>query len=99
MMLNTDLCLVYNIERTGNECCTREGECQTYRGLQCPIYDSGDKRREAADAVISFIGDSMDNEDNIPFYTAFAEAWEKAINLGWNNLSFLDMCDGQNVFD
>ena len=32
-------------------------------------------------------------------YAAFAEAWEKAINLGWDNLSSLDIiCDGQNLF-
>lgn len=65
MMLNTDLCLVYDIERMGNDCCTREGECGSYRGRQCPIYDVNNKRREAADAVISFIGDSMDDNDNM----------------------------------
>lgn len=65
MMLNTDLCLVYDIDRADNDCCTREGECGSYRGRQCPIYDENNKRREAANAVISFIGDAMDNEDNI----------------------------------
>jgi hypothetical protein len=68
MMLNTDLCLVYDIERAGNDCCTREGECLNYLGRQCPIYDEGNRRREAANAVIGFIGDSMDDEDNMVSY-------------------------------
>lgn len=66
MMLNTDICLVFDIERAGNNCCTREGECRDFRGRQCPIYDERNKRREAADAVIDFIGGSMDDEDNMP---------------------------------
>ena len=64
MMLNTDICLVFDIDRAGNNCCTREGECGDFRGRQCPIYDERNKRREAADAVIDFIGGSMDDTDN-----------------------------------
>ena len=101
MMLNTDLCLVYDIATVGNSCCTIQGECQGFNGGQCPIYDEKSKRREAANAVIDFIGDSMDDEDNLAFYEAFANAWEKATSLGWSNLSSLDSCnsDEENLFD
>lgn len=77
-----------------------EGACRSDPRLrQCPIYDERDKRREAAEAVIGFIGDTMEDEDNMPFYAAFAEAWETATTLGWDDLSSLDICVGQNVFD
>ncbi|KAL7518705.1 hypothetical protein ACHAWX_003515 [Stephanocyclus meneghinianus] len=99
MMLNTDLCLVYDIESVNNNCCTREGECTTYRARQCPIYSEQDSRRQAANAVVNYIGGSMDSTNNEPFYTAFTAAWVKATNLGWDNLSALDTCNDGSLFN
>lgn len=99
MMLNTDLCLVYDIESVNNNCCTREGECTTYRARQCPIYSEQDSRRQAANAVVNYIGGSMDSTNNEPFYTAFTAAWVKATNLGWDNLSALDTCNAGSLFN
>lgn len=85
MMLNTDLCLVYDIERAGNDCCTREGECLNYPGRQCPIYDEGDRRRESANAVIGFIGDSMDDEDNMVSYFSLSHCTNRHKKQSSNN--------------
>jgi hypothetical protein len=85
MMLNTDICLIYDIESVQNNCCTRQGECATDRA-QCPTYSSNNAQREALDAVLDFIG-GMESTDNSEFYVTFALAWVKATNLGWDNLS------------
>lgn len=108
MMLNTDICLVYDIDDSVN-CCSRidqflsEGgnQCLSNElsGRNCPFYSQFSSRREAADAVLEFVGGSFPNTNNEPFYTAFTAAWVKATGNGWSGLSPLaESCETQNVF-
>lgn len=124
MMLNTDLCLIYDIEavRGGifiyalkffsidyslitpnllllhllllqrqNSCCANRGECRNDQLRACPRYDRGHDRREAL-IIVNRLGRGEANE-NSDFYEAFATAWQKSIDLGWENQLFpLDVC-------
>eukprot|EP00956_Cyclotella_meneghiniana_P010082 scaffold13929_cov79-Cyclotella_meneghiniana.AAC.12 len=73
MMLNTDLCLIYDIEARQNSCCANIGECRNDQLRSCPRLGRGEAN------------------DNSDFYEAFATAWQKSIELGWENqLSPLD---------
>ena len=99
LMLNTDICLVYDIEASiddGIPCCTKtdvrciEPESAKRR---CPMYSRQHDRWEAREAVQMMLGGSHDNE-NMPFYTAFARAWLKATTIGQDGLSPLaESCD------
>jgi hypothetical protein len=97
MMLNTDICLVYDIESESDDaaggaspCCTRtdmfktngESHCQTMENEQCPAYDASNPRIEASGAV----SDMLDGEDNTNFYEAFRAAWFKATTNGHSDL-------------
>lgn len=87
MMLNTDICLAYDIDAQISgvtTCCTNPSSssgcarCNTYAlctSSQCI------SRREAADAVSEF-----KNQGNDRFYVAFSSAWNKATVLGQTNL-------------
>jgi hypothetical protein len=87
MMLNTDICLVFDLESSG-PCCTRtdlfktngESHCQTMEEEQCPVYDGGNPRLAATEAVAEYA------EDNANFYEAFRQAWFKATTNGNSNL-------------
>ncbi|KAL3763098.1 hypothetical protein ACHAW5_006567 [Stephanodiscus triporus] len=87
MMLNTDACLVFDLESSG-PCCTRtdlfktngESHCQTMEDEQCPVYDEGNPRLEATEAVAEYA------EGNANFYEAFRQAWFKATTNGNSNL-------------
>ena len=98
--LNVDMCLFFDIEATF-PCCTRtdltqnDGSNQCDRGGQvlrntpCPGYVPGSPRAEAASAVNLFAGRRPGggfNNDNTPFYTAFASAWNKATTNGLSSL-------------
>ena len=105
MMLNVDICLVYDIDEnvgTGTTCCTivdrtfpdGENQCleQEAASRRCSRYSQNDSRRAARDAVIEYGG----GDDNSRFYSAFREAWTKATNLGHSNLSPLEWpCDSE----
>ena len=86
-MLNTDICLVFDLESSG-PCCTRtdlfktngESHCQTMEEEQCPVYDGGNPRLAATEAVAEYA------EDNANFYEAFRQAWFKATTNGNSNL-------------
>ena len=104
MMLNTDICLVFDIDNDLN-CCTKTDEffqngnskCIDDTLNQCPLYPRSDPRRAATDAVVEYIGGSKDshgNGNNEAFYSAFATAWEKATTNGQDNLKeLLDDCN------
>ena len=94
--LNTDMCLLFDIE-TSFPCCTRTDLTNNNGGNQCDrnglvlsntpcaSYAPGSVLEEAADAVRLFAGERAGggfNNDNGPFYTAFASAWSKATTNG-----------------
>jgi hypothetical protein len=96
MMLNTDICLVFNLDGSNN-CCTKTDEifqngqskCIDPSLNQCPLYSKQDRRWEATKAVVDYVGGTKGSKDNGPFYSAFTEAWRKATTNGWNNLQQL----------
>lgn len=108
LMLNTDICLVYDIDESV-DCCTRTDqffpdggtECLTdeLASRQCPFYSQSSSRIEAVDAVEEMLGGELPNSNNDPFYNAYTEAWVKATENGWDNLLPLaESCDGQSLF-
>ena len=102
-MLNTDMCLLYDIKTTF-PCCTNnetlrqdgtnacDGGNQVLSDTPCGVTAS---RGDAANAVDLFAqrreqGGFLDN--NAPFYDAFAAAWSLATTNGWTNLRPLSGC-------
>ncbi|KAL7430594.1 hypothetical protein ACHAXH_004714 [Discostella pseudostelligera] len=90
MMLNTDICLVYNLEQSF-PCCTRtdlfdgngQPHCNTNWDTQCSMYEDGNSRKEATDAVANYLDGG---DDNTNFYEAFRLAWFKATTNGLADL-------------
>ena len=84
MMLNTDICLKYDIDDQINQVAA---PCTT-RSIQnvptCPVYGSTSTRRQASDAV-----DEFANGADSTFYTAFSGAWNKATAKGQSGLRLL----------
>lgn len=76
MMLNTDMCLAYDIDIQINN---QDPSCTTLGNPPCPRYAVGTSRRAALDAVLE-LKDCDQNNDC--FYTAFRDAWLKATVLG-----------------
>mgnify|MGYP003326411059 CR=1 FL=1 len=104
VMLNTDICLVHNIE--GNlPCCTRtdtsypdgQNQCVDDQAARrrCPMLSqSSGGRFEARRAVGTMLGGGFPNTNNEPFYAAFTEAWRKATTVGQTNLSpLVESCE------
>jgi len=59
------------------------------RNTQCASYPAGSPREEFADAVELFAGLRAGggfNNDNTPFFSAFASAWGKATTNGLGDL-------------
>jgi len=87
LMLNTDMCLVFDIEDDIDDevpCCTKTNrKCLDPESAKkkCPMYSQMHSRFEAREAVQDMLGSS-----NSPFYTAFAEAWRKATTVGQGDL-------------
>ena len=81
IMLNTDICLAFDIDDIPNPRCCTKG---TSSCVQCPTYPTTDSRRQAANAVSEF-----DTFGNDRFYAAYSSAWNKAIVLGQSNLKSL----------
>ncbi|KAL7480887.1 hypothetical protein ACHAW6_008801 [Cyclotella cf. meneghiniana] len=103
MMLNTDICLVFNIDNN-ILCCTKtddvfqngQSKCMDVNlaRLQCPLYSKQDRRWAATEAVVEYIGGSRGSRNNEPFYNAFAAAWAKATTNGWDDLKELsEQCE------
>ena len=95
-MLNTDICLVFDIEEN-LQCCTKTDEffqngqskCMDNTLNQCPLYPKSNSRWEATQAVVEYIGGTRNSRNNEFFYSAFSKAWEKATANGWDNLKEL----------
>ena len=97
--LNTDMCLLFDIETTF-PCCTRTdltnnngNQCDrgdtVLSNTPCASYAPGSVRAEAANAVELFAGLNNNggfNNDNSPFYDAFTVAWNKATTNGLSGL-------------
>lgn len=96
LMLNTDMCLAFDIEDTINDevpCCTKTNrKCldPDSRKTKCPVAS----RLESLEAVEEMLGMSNPHDVNMPFYESFAEAWRKATTVGKDNLSpLVQRCD------
>ena len=95
MMLNTDICLLYDID-SKSQCCTRtnlfkgngNNRCETnfLSNNECLSYQNGHDRFPAAQAVKKYLGGSGPNNNNAPFYDAFSIAWFKATTNGLDYL-------------
>lgn len=92
-MLNTDICLQYDID-TLFPCCTRidrlnnsgENACLNpdLLNVECLPYADDSPRQNAVNAITEFIGgNNPNNDNNAPFYEAFTIAWKKATMKGW----------------
>lgn len=94
-MLKTDLCFWYDTD-INYPCCSRTnrwlGETNRcdwenmYSDNRCWKYENDNSRMEAVESVVEFLGGGFPNENNDPFYQAFARAWYKATTNGQNNL-------------
>jgi hypothetical protein len=95
-MLNTDMCLFYDIE-TSYPCCSRTdlfrsngaNRCdyeEDYSHTECMKYSSDSSRMAAVRAVVKFLGGTGPNSNQTPFYQAFEKAWYKATMNGADNL-------------
>ena len=80
MMLNTDICLEFDIDDSP-DCCTIDNQCIDAAVSKCPVLSQNHPRSAARDAVLEY------RNDNDKFYEAFAEAWAKATTVGQSNLS------------
>ena len=100
LMLNTDICLVFDIEEDIDKeipCCT-ETDIRCFdpeaAAQKCPMYSQMHSRFEAKEAVEEMLGSGSHPHPNVPFYNAFAEAWRKATTVGQEDLSPLaESCD------
>ena len=100
MMLNTDMCLFYDID-DNQPCCSRtdifkpngESRCEEHENLQCSVIGSDHPRWEASLAVRRYLGGSAANDNNEAFYDAFRLAWFKATLNGRSHLKpLMDEC-------
>lgn len=93
MMLNTDVCLVWDIDEDMN-CCTRtdmfrtngDSHCAQDEDKQCPLYGAGNPSWEAAEAVQEYLGAPGEMDNNEAFYEAFKLAWLRATMNGMYDL-------------
>lgn len=96
MMLNTDICLAFDIDTEEDlKCCTNinmidprtgENRCGIFEDNQCKRIDSTHPRAESARAVLRFLGGNTPNNDSTQWYRAFTEAWTKATLNGHTEL-------------
>lgn len=59
---------------------------ETFSDNKCTRYATDDTRMEAVKSVVEFLGGGFPNENNDPFYKAFASAWFKATTNGQDRL-------------
>ena len=92
MMLNTDICLRYDID-DGSPCCTNTNEnCRdnSVQNIQCD--DSSDVRPEAFAVFNEFVAGNRG--DNDAFFSAFSSAWVKATENGYDSLlDLVNICE------
>eukprot|EP00551_Chaetoceros_affinis_P010893 CAMPEP_0203683426 /NCGR_PEP_ID=MMETSP0090-20130426/47518_1 /ASSEMBLY_ACC=CAM_ASM_001088 /TAXON_ID=426623 /ORGANISM="Chaetoceros affinis, Strain CCMP159" /LENGTH=673 /DNA_ID=CAMNT_0050552573 /DNA_START=24 /DNA_END=2046 /DNA_ORIENTATION=+ len=96
MMLNTDICLFFDIpEGDVQNCCTdTSGNCRDNltQNNQCPTAD--DVRPEAIAAFREFLGgENLNNDNQEPFFSAYSEAWELATENGYSDDNLFDLAD------
>ena len=93
LMLNTDICLRFDIPDGDTQtCCTRSGD-RRCDGLDI-CQSSRNVRREAFDAFERFNADNNGGgRDNGPFFDAFAVAWQKATENGIDPNSLHELAD------
>jgi hypothetical protein len=96
LMLNTDMCLRFDInEGNTQDCCSdTSGNCRddSVQNNQCRSSES--VRPEAFEAFNEFIGGAnLNNNNNEPFYTAFSSAWEAATEVGHSDGELFDLVD------
>ena len=86
MMLNTDICLQFDISNP--DCCTKQdrNNCRAGNGRQCPQSNN----QETTDAIADFTG--RRNNGNDIFYAAFSVGWQKAVENGRTGLKDLGAC-------
>ena len=81
MMLNTDLCFVYDIG-SSTSCCTGDACEETTEPLsKCPVLSATHARYETLETVEEMLSGD-DPDDNAAFYDAYEESWNKATTLG-----------------
>ena len=73
LMLNTDICLAYDIDDEINQASPPCTTGVTQNVPKCPMYSSGSTRAPALNAVQEFGAETNDR-----FYAAFSSAWNKA---------------------
>jgi hypothetical protein len=88
LMLNTDICLAYDIDDEINGSSPRCTTGVTQNVPKCPMYGSDSTRRPALNAVHKF-GDAVSDD---PFYEAFSLAWNKATGKQTRTLKNLGSC-------
>eukprot|EP00985_Skeletonema_marinoi_P027084 scaffold21705_cov110-Skeletonema_marinoi.AAC.1 len=100
-MLNTDMCLLFDIETTF-PCCSRtdltrndgtnQCQCDRRNSVLSDTQCSRTTNEDAANAMLQFAAQRDDGRftnDNEPFFTAFSVAWEMATINGRDNLQEL----------
>ena len=100
-MLNTDMCLLFDIETTF-PCCTRTdlfrvdgtNQCDNRNRVLSNTQCGMTSNEETFKAIIQFSGQRNDGgfvRNNGPFFTAFRIAWEIATKNGLDNLQELSL--------
>lgn len=96
------VCLLFDIDDK-KQCCSRTNlfksngrnrcEVSSLENKECSRINRNHPRFEASKAVKTFLGGSGPNDNNAPFYDAFAVAWFKATTNGLDVLKPLkDTC-------
>lgn len=96
MMLNTDICLLFDIPNGNNQnCCTNTNtDCRdpSIQNNQCQVADN--VRPQAVAAFREFLGGGNPNNDNQePFFSAFTTSWTLATEIGYSDDSLFELTD------
>lgn len=94
MMLNTDICLYFDIPDGDNQdCCTNTSlDCRdaTIQNNQCPLANV--TRPEAFNAFTDFLGgQALNNRNQEPFYDGFTAAWKRATESGYSDNELFEL--------
>ena len=95
LMLRSDVCLLYNSD-VRYPCCSKTHRVRNGRNQcdvedilsdrKCRRYRRNDPRMESVNAVLEYLGGGTPNDNQGPFYRAFAMAWYKATTNGLDDL-------------
>lgn len=102
MMLNTDICLYFDIPEGNNQnCCTdTSGGGNNCRGVNNECQLANIVRPDAFQAFEEFVfagGNNIGTNNNEPFYAAFSTAWELATENGYSDDELFDVPETCNV--